>query len=230
MSPENVERVHSIVYRLEALQDIETLKQMLKMHPSKEIEKAVANFFFRGLYSNFKRSFKGSTHPSKSKNDSGQSFLGFAIYSKDKELARLLLESGADLTKTGNPGRLFKQILEFGDLEMVKLAYQQGGNFKRTSKEAESPLQFIASKLPEGYDENIFKWMVEQGADLNSYEPDHQTPFGTVILSGNASLVEYCLEQGAELYAKDQESFSPMESAAFYQTTQKLQFFKDLSK
>jgi len=125
--------------------------------------------------------------------------LSRAVSTPDKELAKFLLRNGADV-KAYDSDRLFAKIIELDDLELVQLAHKQGGNIHGTTQ---LPLQEAASNLQPDSTGEVFKWLVEQGADLNAIGDRHRTPFCEVVRSGNLALVEYCLSHNANLAPKD---------------------------
>ena len=66
----------------------------------------------------------------------------------------------------------FINIIEINKLELVKLAVEKGAKINENSKEMDtSPLEATHLSTREG--KEIFKWLVEQGADLNNASFDH---------------------------------------------------------
>ena len=136
-------------------------------------------------------------------------YLDQAVFSENKELIKLLLLMGADLSKVSDSQDLFAHIIRFDDLELVKLAHQKGANIQGTF-----PLQVAAQKLGADSTGEIFKYLLEQGAALNGETSGQPTPLSYVIQSGNLSLVEYSLQHGAEINLEGRDRYLPMEFAA----------------
>lgn len=139
--------------------------------------------------------------------------LEIALEAKDPKLLKTLLENGADLLKTRNPLASFFNIIDFDDLDLVKLACKT--EFLKATPGVISALQHAAEGLKPDSNGTIFKWLIEQGADINALGIGNRNPFCRVISSGNLPLVNYCLEHGAVIAPKDKNIDPPMEVAAF---------------
>lgn len=246
-----------ILNRIENLQDIEMLKQLLKINHSRSgnLENLICEYFLEKdpqiVYDLIKEDLinpntndaRGASifnlicrnttdfdqhsdlislcidkHANVNQYDPAisQYPLDIAREMKDKRFIEKLLTAGALVSVVRDPKNTFQAILELGDLDLAKLAAKQGAVIQPAEEGVLFTLQSVALKLMEGSQahEEIFKWLVENGANLNFPGEEYQTPFGLVVGMGNVPLIEYCLSQGAEINSKRKDIYTPMEFAA----------------
>lgn len=117
--------------------------------------------------------------------------LQIALRERNLDLAQFLLEKGAD------PKKAVQQILRTYDLSFIQFAFKKGVSHVPTDPSQEPPLNYLAQSglLNRPSVVEIFKWLVEQGADINQMYKE-TTPFLQVAASGNKELYEFCLAHG----------------------------------
>jgi hypothetical protein len=88
----------------------------------------------------------------------------------------------------------FNTIVELNNLRLVQLAVIKGGaDINQLDKQGIPVGAYINLVLPEG--KEIFKWLVDNGADVNN--GDTITFFMAALSIGDRELIQVCLEHGA---------------------------------
>lgn len=133
-------------------------------------------------------------------------------YSFNLETFKMLVKAGADLNAVSKDNKTpFCDIIERGDMELVKYCIENGAKILPETRDAISPLA-IAAKLKVGSKTDpagkIFKFLFEESnGDLNapaapakrysSFNP--ATIFADLIDNGNIELIEWALQHGADV-------------------------------
>ncbi len=142
-------------------------------------------------------------------NDYGESPLDIALREKNKKLVQALLLMVSDVSKINHPEELFIKLVEYGDLNLLQLAQIQGAKIVNGKPGTLSALQQAVLLKP--FSEEIFKWLVVQGADLNFPGKEGKSPFVEIIIKKDEALIDYCLAHGAKLNFKSANAYPPME-------------------
>lgn len=129
--------------------------------------------------------------------------LAYVNFKEKRWAVEALVHKGVDLNK--NNGHYFGQIIEFGDFDLIKLAVEKGA--KITPESLNKSLK-IENEVDQ---QKIFKWLVEQGGDVNFGRP---SPFVQAINSGKLELVDICLEHHADVKSGEDGELSPLAAAA----------------
>lgn len=139
--------------------------------------------------------------------------LRLAIRNKHREIARLLLEHGADPNKRYFFG---SEINLVTDLEFLELLLTFGANPDSRDRSGLTPLM-KAVRQPQGMEAVLL--LLKYGADVNAMA-DERHDFRTVlhyaVLSGNLEIVNLIIKQGAMLNYEDAYDFgkpSPLDLA-----------------
>ncbi len=147
--------------------------------------------------------------------DSIMSPLFQASLNQNNRLVKVLLEYTNDFSEYEDPHKLLNDIIDAGDVELIKLACQKLGTFPLSPQEA-SPLYIAARNLktltPSSIE--IFKYMLENGNGDINFVFENRSILSYVAQTGNLELMEYCFTKGAKLESRD-DALSPMEVAAF---------------
>ena len=134
------------------------------------------------------------------------------------EHARYAVENGADVNATDGPGHqtplmlvayggLFQQAHE-GHLAIVKyLVEETEADVNATDVEGDTPLAFAVY----GTNENIFKYLVENGADTNVVNVYGRTLWDLAIDSTNENIRAYLFEISGENSAFDTSQLENMD-------------------
>lgn len=124
-----------------------------------------------------------------------QPLLYFAAIMGDLEIARLLLEHGADVNGTHKGGTtVLFHAAESGRTEIVRFLIQQGADVNRTSRYGLAPLHAAAHKG----NLTVAKMLVESGADPTAKSRDGETVLDAAVAGGNPLLVNWLTQLLAE--------------------------------
>jgi ankyrin repeat protein len=116
------------------------------------------------------------------------------------EIARLLVEKGADPRYTSNGYTVLMEASEQGDRELVDLLLKHGANVKSTNRVGWTALHNGAMNANTG----IVADLIAAGADANARETFHgTTPLHWAAASGNREVVKLLLAHGANPNVKE---------------------------
>uniref|UniRef100_A0A1Y1LH82 Uncharacterized protein n=1 Tax=Photinus pyralis TaxID=7054 RepID=A0A1Y1LH82_PHOPY len=122
--------------------------------------------------------------------------LRMAIRNKHMDIARLLLENGADPNKRYFFG---SEINLVNDLEYLELLLTFGANADSRDRAGLTPLM-KAARQPQGMEAVLL--LLHHGADVNAVADerhDYRTVLHYAVLSGNIDIVNLLIKQGAKL-------------------------------
>ena len=128
-----------------------------------------------------------------------------AVKRGDLEIIKLLVEAGADLTLRGDvhENTMLMTAAYSNSSEIIKYFIEKGLEVNLKNKLGWTALHIAASNLTDfmGNLENV-KTLVLAGADIDVGSNDGSTPLMYAVLSNdNTDVVEYLLEQGADVNA-----------------------------
>lgn len=139
--------------------------------------------------------------------------LRLAIRNRHAEVARLLLEHGADPNKRYFFGSEINLVSPL-DLEFMQLLLTFGANPDTRDRAGLTPLM-KAARLPQGIDSVLL--LISYGADVNALTDarhDYRTVLHYAVLSGNLDTVNLLLKQGARVnYSSEYQKPSPLDLA-----------------
>ena len=103
----------------------------------------------------------------------GQVPLYFAAYLNSVEVAKLLIDQGADFSVTDRDGKTpMHSAAEGNSVEMAKLLIDQGADFSVTDRDGKTPMHSAA----EGNSVEMAKLLIDQGADFSVTDKGGRTP------------------------------------------------------
>jgi ankyrin repeat protein len=141
----------------------------------------------------------------------GRTPLGEAAAEGHLEVARLLIEEGAELNPGGFSWPLWRAAAG-GHLDMVKLLLDAGADVNGRGHGGESPLH---AACREGEFE-IAVVLLSRGADIEARDTDGRTPLDCAARMGQTSSVEFLLDHGANVNARDNGGTTPLGQAIRY--------------
>ncbi|MFN3234565.1 MAG: ankyrin repeat domain-containing protein [Gammaproteobacteria bacterium] len=126
----------------------------------------------------------------------GGTALGLACRKGNDELVRWLVERGADINGCDDDSLTpFAKACEEGHFELAKWLVERGADVNRAGK-GETPL-CLASRSCHF---DLVSWLVsDHGADVNMLNDDGMSPLMIACEKGDEELVDFFLEQGADV-------------------------------
>jgi ankyrin repeat protein len=127
------------------------------------------------------------------------------------EIARLLLEAGADINSGDSDNSTALGVAAMRQQgEMVAFLIEQGANVNHRDRKADCPLSFAVY----GRDEAIIQQLLDAGADLYFRSPDGRTLLHIASERGVSGFVEHLLENGADIEAQSADGGTALGYAA----------------
>jgi ankyrin repeat protein len=136
--------------------------------------------------------------------------LNLALESGHKQIAKLLVDNDADLTRTCSEGRtpLHEAVL-WGHLDFVRIFLDANLHANKKDYKGNTALQ-LAAKMGHF---DIVKILVEKGAQINTTDELGQTPLHKTASMANKIIVEYLIANGADPNIQDIERETVLQQA-----------------
>lgn len=169
----------------------------------------------------------------KAKADVLQKSLVEAIYLKDVEKIKILIEQGADVNGN-NPnkaaGGTLLHFVSYGELEIMRCLIEKGANVNARDNVGLTPLHIVVV----GGDKSLekVKYLLNKGAFVDAKDNYGGTPLYTAIgwacsttisfrvkpgeYTGHLGLVDYLVKQGAQINARAEDGLTPLGLARKY--------------
>ncbi|AVP87644.1 hypothetical protein phytr_7040 [Candidatus Phycorickettsia trachydisci] len=129
-----------------------------------------------------------------------------AIQHGSQEIARILIESGADVNAESDYWqRPLHLAVKNGQLDIVRLLLDRGADINASSIHVGTPLQLAAKK---GQEEMV-RLLLDRGADIKA--PSGREPLEWAAAEGHVKVVELLLDRGADIEAGHE---TPLQMAA----------------
>ena len=148
--------------------------------------------------------------------DENYSPLTSALHAKNIEIARLLIENGADINrKDGDSQYPLNLACELGDLKLVKFMLNKGADVNVSNDGGRTPLHYAVDSVSKDNLE-IVKMLVERGADVNARTNTGYTP---LIYAGwdrknGFEIIRYLVGKNADVNAKTDKNYNVGMSSA----------------
>jgi uncharacterized protein len=179
-----------------------------------------------------KKLLKENPSFAKSSNEKGTTATLFAVYTQHKDIAELLLASGAEpnifeAAATGHVERVRQLLkdnpglghdysadgwtalhLNFGNLAVVKLLLDSGADINAVSKNKFTATPLQGAVVMKNLD--LCRLLLERGASVSPRGEEGTTPLHEAAGSGQMDFVKLLLEHGAEVNAKDDAGKTPL--------------------
>jgi ankyrin repeat protein len=148
----------------------------------------------------------------------------FAATTGNVEIARLLLDAGADIDAGDSDNSTALGVAAMRKHgEMVAFLIERGADVNRRDRKADCPLSFAVY----GRDEAIIQQLVVAGADLYFRNPGGETLLHISCARGVRGFVEHLVENGADIEARAAGGGTPLGYAAMSEQVEIVQLLLD---
>lgn len=140
----------------------------------------------------------------------GDTILYLAISAKKFEIAKYLIEKGADINANNKTGEsILFLVLKFNNLDMIKYLVENGADINAKNKDDLSVLQI--SIIYKKFD--IAKYLIQKGANIFVKDKEGNTVLHLAIQSKNLEITQLLVESGANINDKNIEGITPVSLA-----------------
>ncbi|KAK8080213.1 hypothetical protein PG997_008031 [Apiospora hydei] len=154
----------------------------------------------------------GDNHSVGVKDSAGQTSLHVASSRGRLEVAKLLIEKGADIKAAENDGRTPLHWASWGGhLEVAKLLIEKGADVKAAENDGRTPLHWASN----GGRLEVAKLLIEKGADVKAAENDGRTPLHWASWGGHLEVAKLLIEKGADVKAAANDGETPLHWASW---------------
>jgi ankyrin repeat protein len=137
--------------------------------------------------------------------------LHLAVREESVEIARMLIDAGADLDvqDTWGSDTPLHDAAFFGRVEIARMLIDAKADLDVQDKDGRTPLHYAA-----GYsDVEIAKMLIGAGADLNVQDEDGFTPLHLAANQGDEEIARVLIDAGAKKDIKNEDGETPYELA-----------------
>ncbi|KAK8016092.1 NB-ARC and ankyrin domain protein [Apiospora rasikravindrae] len=132
------------------------------------------------------------------------------LYAADKghvDIAKLLIERGADVDAAGSSGWTpLTLALDRGHIDMARLLIERGADVNTTGSSGRTPL----TRALDGGHADVARLLIERGADVNSAGSFGRTPLTRASDRGHIDVTRLLIERGADVNAADSSGWTPL--------------------
>lgn len=145
-------------------------------------------------------------------NNRGATVLHLAAMRENKEILKLLLSSDVSINKQNMSGDTpLMSACKMQNLENVKALVEQGADIEMANYNQETPLMMAAAQG----DVKTFHYLVSKGANRNVMNNEGSL-LHYAATGGSDDLTQWLLNQGANMYEKNERGLCPLHIAAEY--------------
>lgn len=145
--------------------------------------------------------------------DQDSSPLYEAMSKKKWEAAKLLLATGADITKLKPKTSLLYDVLASDELEILRLLLKHGADINAVDGEGSMYAKTLLSEAVRTNKVDTVKFLLEQGADVNIKYYGGITVLPMAIWGHEVAVVELLLEHGADINEKSSRGYTMLTHA-----------------
>jgi ankyrin repeat protein len=131
--------------------------------------------------------------------DEGYTALYMAVERKNKDVAKQVLDLGADVNQPGNGSTCLAAAVWSEDLEMVKLLLDHGADINANLPRKDSALMAACSKQNEA----LVQFLLDHGADVNLQVVGEGNALQQAVYKGNENIAKLLLAHGADVRAPE---------------------------
>jgi len=130
-------------------------------------------------------------------------------YYKVEEIARLLVEAGADVNAKLDDWPLLLEAAGFGDIDLTKLFLEHGANISETNDLGQNALIIAVSYG----NYNMAKFLIDKGIDVNHKDEDGTTALMEAVYSDYTDIVDLLLKAHADVNARRDGGYTALMEA-----------------
>ncbi len=136
-----------------------------------------------------------------------ESALHRACYAKNVAIAKLLIESGADVNLKASEGFTPLMIaVQENDKQLVSLLMSSGAHINESNSLGWTALMCAVQY----FKDDVVKLLLDNGADVNKQNAKGDTPLLIAIASGQAQNVFFLMQKGTDINAKNEKGETPL--------------------
>lgn len=139
---------------------------------------------------------------------------------------KFLVAKGADINIKENLGSdaLNKAVYSrSNNIKMIKFLFEQGTDLNtKTKRPGNTPLHH-ASELGR---EDVLKWLLDKGADVNQKNNYTETPMHKAADQGHVNILRILLANGAKINEQTRRGITPLDSALFRKNKKAVSYLK----
>lgn len=192
------------------------LAELLRQHGGRDFRGEVLEIYYaakNGALNQVQRLLKSHPELVSSKNGAsdGGTPLEAAAQSGHKDVAELLLTSGADVNAKDNRGYTpLHEAAKWGHKDVAELLLANRAAVNAKDKFGDTPLHVAAVRGHKG----VAELLLANSAELNAEHEEGPTPLHSAAHQGQRDMVELLLANGADVNAKGPGGWTPLHSAA----------------
>jgi ankyrin repeat protein len=131
------------------------------------------------------------------------------------DVARLLLERGADINARIDDWTPLHVAAEYGRVEVVCVLLEHVPNVDAEDNQGRTPLH-VAAENERVESAEVVRMLLEHGANVGAEDNQGRTPLHVAAEYGRVEVIHVLLEHGANVDAEDKQSRTPLHKAAGY--------------
>ncbi|KAK8132021.1 hypothetical protein PG999_000194 [Apiospora kogelbergensis] len=145
------------------------------------------------------------------RDEHGRSPLSYIAERGYADIAKLLIEKGADINTANRGGSTpLYFALSSGRTDVAKLLIEKGANINIADQTGTTPLHQASFN---GY-RDVAELLIEKGADVNAASQTGSTPLLQASFNGRRDVAELLIEKGANVNAASQTGSTPLYQAS----------------
>jgi len=134
------------------------------------------------------------------------------LLARDAEMARILLEYGADINRRSGcqlETALHRAVIQ-DNWELVELLISRGADVNAKDSNGETPLHCAAGAARIA----MFRLFLQKGADMDIEDFSQRTALHHAAASASAKMVRFLIDKSADPNARDKHGMTPLHTAA----------------
>jgi len=154
-------------------------------------------------------------------NRNGRTSLHYAVTTRLKTMAQLLLENGANIEAKDNHGHtVLAMAILLENMAMVQFLLENGANIEANDNLGHTVLALATRRGNMA----IVQFLLEKGANMEAKDSNDNTVLAIAVIERNKAMVQFLLENGANIEAKDIHGSTVLTLAVLHENKATVQF------